>query len=377
MVRALVLVALVLVLAGPAHAGRPFLIAATDPLLAQANPVASQREAERLSAAGLNGVRLMVGWTLGVSTPSSAELARLQNAAAAAKAKRLTLVLDLFPAGSAQTPLTDAARSDFAQWAAAIARSVPSVTNVVIGNEPNLNRFWLPQFGPSGEDTAAPQFVSLLAQAYDALKAVSPAIRVWGGGLARAGSDKPGTTRDTHSPVSFITDMGIAYRASGRTAPIMDGLAYHPYMESSNVPPSRGHSDVSTTITIADYARLVALLGAAFDGTAQGGSTLPILYDEFGVESIPTPDEQQYYSGSEAASVHPVDPQTQSAYYASALRLAYCSPNVVGLAVFLFEDEHPLSAWQSGLYYANAAPKPSLKTVQWASRRVRGRGFDC
>ena len=377
MARALVVVALVLQVAAPAEAARPFLLAATDPLLAQTNPAASQREAARLSAAGLNGVRLMLPWTLGVSTPSAPELTRLQNAAAAATARRLTLVLALYPAGSSQTPLTDAARADFAQWAAAIARGVPSVRNIVVGNQPNLNRFWLPQFDSTGGDAAAPAFVSLLAQTYDALKAVSPAIRVWGGGLARSGSDRPGTARDTHSPVAFITDMGAAYRASGRTAPIMDGLAYHPYMESSSIPPSRQHSDVSTTITIADYGRLVALLGTAFDGTAQPGSTLPILYDEFGVESIPSPEEQKYYSGSEAASVHPVDPRTQSAYYASALRLAYCSPNVAGLAIFLFEDEHPLSAWQSGLYYANAVPKPSLKTLQWASRRTRGRGFDC
>ena len=35
----------------------------------------------------------------------------------------------------------------------------------------------------------------------------------------------------------------------------------------------------STTIALADYDKLVALLRTAFDGTAQQGSTLPILYD--------------------------------------------------------------------------------------------------
>ena len=377
MLRLVAVAALALAFAAPTQAARPFLLAATDPLLVQNNPAASQREAARLRNAGLSGARLMVDWTLGETVPPPLELQRLANAADAAEANGLTLVLALFPAGSSQTPLTDSARGDFAQWAAAIARGLPSVKNIVVGNQPNLNRFWLPQYGANGEDVAAPAFVALLAQTYDALKAVSPAIRVWGGGLARSGSDKPGTARDTHSPTAFISDMGAAYRASGRTTPIMDGLAYHPYMESSNIPPSRQHSDVSTTLTIADYPRLVALLGQAFDGTAQRGSTLPILYDEFGVESIPPPDEQQYYTGSEAATVHPVDPRTQSAYYASALRLAYCAPNVAGLSIFLFEDEHALSAWQSGLYYANAGPKPSLKTVQWASRRLRGRGFDC
>ena len=42
----------------------------------------------------------------------------------------------------------------------------------------------------------------------------------------------------------------------------------------------------NTSIGLADYDKLVGLLGRAFDGTAQLGSTLPIIYDEFGIESI-------------------------------------------------------------------------------------------
>ena len=38
-------------------------------------------------------------------------------------------------------------------------------------------------------------------------------------------------------------------------------------------------------MTLGDYDRLVTLLGEAFDGTAQEGEDLPILYTEFGVES--------------------------------------------------------------------------------------------
>jgi hypothetical protein len=373
----LVAILVALALTPPADASAGLLLGATDPLLAEANPLGSQREAKRLASAGLDSVRLTVEWSLGETSLPAAELARLTNAARAAKADHLRLILAIFPSGSRQTPVDAADQADFAAWAASIARSLPSVRDFVVGNEPNLNRFWLPQFGPNGEDVAAPAFVSLLAQTYDALKAVSPAIRIWGGGLARSGSDRPGTTRDTHSPVAFVTDMGAAYRASGRALPIMDGLAYHPYMENSSIPPSRQHNDTSTTITIADYARLVALLGQAFDGTAQPGSSLPILYDEFGVESLVPPDEAQYYSGSELATVRAVDPHTQAAYYASAARLAYCEPNVAGLAIFLFEDEHALAGWQSGLYYANAKAKPSLGTIRWAGRKIAHRTFAC
>ena len=52
-------------------------------------------------------------------------------------------------------------------------------------------------------------------------------------------------------------------------------------------------------------------------------------------------------------------------------------PNVAGLAIFLFEDEHALAGWQSGLYYANAKAKPSLGTIRWAGRKIAHRTFAC
>ena len=44
----------------------------------------------------------------------------------------------------------------------------------IVGNEPNLNRFWLPQFAADGSDAAATAYEQLLATTYDALKAVHP-----------------------------------------------------------------------------------------------------------------------------------------------------------------------------------------------------------
>jgi hypothetical protein len=79
--------------------------------------------------------------------------------------------------------------------------------------------------------------------------------------------------------------MGKAYRASARSRPIMDAFAYHPYMERSDLPPTFHHHPQSKTLTIADYGKLVSVLRRAFDGTKQKGSKLPLVYDEFGVES--------------------------------------------------------------------------------------------
>ena len=116
------------------------------------------------------------------------------------------------------------------------------------------------------------------------MKTAAPKVEVVGGALSHSGTDRRGTGRDTHSPAQFILDMGAAYRASHRTKPIMDAFAYHPYLERSDLPPTFRHP-LSKTLTIADYGKLVSVLGRAFDGTAQKGSKLPLVYDEFGVES--------------------------------------------------------------------------------------------
>src|SRR5207245_893859 len=168
--------------------------------------------------------------------------------------------------------------------------------------------------------------------------------------------------RDTHSPAVFIQDLGTAYRASGRTSPIMDGFAFHPYEDMSSSPPDSTHP-TTTTIALADYGKLVALLGQAFDGTAQPGSTLPILYDEYGVESLIPPADAALYSGTEPTTTKPVDEATQAAYYEQALALTFCQPNVEGIFLFHAFDEPALDRWQSGLYYANGTPKSSLPGV--------------
>jgi len=242
---------------------------------------------------------------------------------------------------------------------------------VIVGNEPNLNRFWLPQFGLDGSNAASPAYLQLLAETYDALKAVSPGVRVYGGAVSPRGNDRPGGSRPTHSPTAFIRDLGLAYRASGRTRPVMDAFVIHPYGDNSSQPPTFAHP-LSTTITIADYGKLVALLGEAFDGTAQRGSTLPIVYGEYGVESEIPPSKAGLYTGTEPATTRPVPEETQAAYYQQALGLAYCQPTVEALLLFLSRDERARPTWQSGVYYVDGTAKSSLPRVTEALDRTTG-----
>jgi len=151
----------------------------------------------------------------------------------------------------------------------------------------------------------------------------------------------------------------------------MDGLAFHPYADSSGQSPDTPHPK-STTIGLADYDRLIQSLATAFDGTAQSGATLPILYDEFGVESQIPAGKARAYTGAEPTTTRPVDEITQGQYYGRALQLAFCQPNVTGILLFHSQDEAALASWQSGVYYADGTPKSSLYAVRDALARARG-----
>jgi hypothetical protein len=296
-------------------------------------------------------------WEPGLTEPTAEELTELRNAAAAAKTHGVHLMLIVSSQGSRTTPNTPELREEFASYAASLARQLPAYREFIIGNEPNLNRFWLPQFGPDGEDVAARDYLALLAGTYDALKAVSDDIRVIGGALAPRGGDDPDSPRQTHSPTQFIRDLGRYYRESGRDDPVMDAFAHHPYLDNSKRPPDFPHPR-TTTISLADYPKLVGLLGEAFDDTAQEGSDLPILYTEFGVQTEIPPDKLDAYTNTRSpAAADAVSEQTQAEYYRQAFELACDQETVEGLFIFHVWDEADLLGWQSGLYYADHTPK--------------------
>jgi len=355
----------------PAEAGPGLVVGAAEDDARASSLVEAEAKMTLFRIAGFRAVRVTSFWTPGLTSPSEGELGVLENVATAASRNGVRLYVTVMHPGSRTTPLTDEARTEFASYAASLARAVPGVRDVIVGNEPNLNRFWLPQFGLDGSNVAAPAYLALLAQTYDALKDVSPAVKVYGGALSPRGADRPGTSRPTHSPTKFIQDLGIAYRASARDRPVMDAFAIHPYADNSSQPPTFAHP-LTTTIGVADYDKLVALLSEAFDETAQGGSDLPILYGEFGVESQIPAGKAALYTGAEPAATRPVVEDTQAAFYEQALALAFCQPNVAGMLVFHSRDERALAGWQSGVYYVDGTAKSSLSRVTEALDRTTG-----
>ena len=318
-----------------------------------------------LRLAGFKAVRITSFWVPGLSEPTPHEAIVLANVGMAAALHGVRVYISVYNEGSRTTPLTVRARKEFASYAAAIVRDNPAFRDVIIGNEPNLNRFWMPQFDLLRKGASAPAYLRLLAVTYDALKGAAPDVRVWGGALAPRGVDRPFTGRDTISPTRFLRELGEAYRKSRRALPVMDGFSFHPYPLNSSVAVDAVPTD-SDHLGLIDQDRLVRLLGKAFNGTAQVGSGMPILYDEFGIESMIPADKRALYGGVEPLTTRPVSEAAQAAAYRRAIHLAYCQSNVAAMLLFHTHDESGRPGWQSGLVYADGTPKKSLEPVRTA-----------
>ncbi len=315
---------------GHIRLGHRLLVATVDDAVRQSDPKLADDLMKVSADAGFDAVLVSSMWEPGAQAPSAQERLTLGNVVRAADAEGMQVFVFVWHGLSGTTPRTVRARHEFAAYTAALARAFPQIREVV-----------------------------------------SPHIQVIGGALAPRGSDRPGTKRDTHSPTRFIEDLGAAYRASHRSKPIMDAFSIHPYMRTSKLPPTDTHA-ASTTITIGDYPKLAELLAEAFTGTPQRGPDLPIYYTEFGVQTrIPAADRGAYTNLQSPSAADAVDPQTQARYYREALELAACQPTVRGLFVFHTFDEPDLAGWQSGLYYANQKPKPSLPAFRKSAAQAR------
>jgi hypothetical protein len=268
----------------------------------------------------------------------------------------------------------------FAAFVQQVARTYPTVTDFVIGNEPNQPRFWQPQFNARGTALSGKAYEPLLAASYDALKALNPAINVIGIGLSPRGNDNPFATSNVSiSPVRFIHDVGVAYRASKRTKPLMDELGFHPYPNQNNDPPLKGYPWPKAGFPNLD--RLKQAVWDAFNRTAQPlfaergkaapAKALKLDLDETGWQVAIPAALQSFYTGKE--SVTPIDEVTQAQYYSDIVRFVSCDPDVRSLSFFHLIDEQDLDRWQSGLMRRDASKRPAYTAVKNAIAQTQGR----
>ena len=206
-------------------------------------------------------------------------------------------------------------------------------------------------------------FGPYLAAAYDALKAVDPAISVIGVGLSPRGNDRPAAKSNiSTSPVRFIRALGAWYRASGRSRPLMDGFSFHPYPNKATDPLDRGYPWPNAGFVNLD--RIKQALWDAFHGTAQPTTMdgLKLHLDEVGWQV--STSGQAGYLGLENVVV--TDELTQAAVYAELVRRADCDPDIADVSFFGFRDDGARTGFQAALQRLDGTGRPAAEAVRAA-----------
>jgi hypothetical protein len=343
----------VLVLAPGAAASQGLLVGVDDDSLKWYGHTSSLLSI--YTSLGVGAVRVTLDWTPGESFPSGNERTELQRVGGASQRIRVVLAVT-GPATS--VPLDSASRASFCGFVANVLQRYPSIRDVAVWTEPNSSKFWQPRKG------SAAAYEALLATCWDTLHAVQPAVNVIATSAPHA---KPGR---------WYERIGKAYRASGRTLPILDTIGHNGYPETSAEAPSALHRNGS--IDEGDLDRLLTSLHKAFDGTAQpvpGSARVTIWYLEDGFQSTP-PEGGFVYSGVESDR-RPVTEDVQATQLAAAIELAYCQPAVGGFFNFELRDDPVLSGWQSGLLRPDWSPKPAYTTFFQTIAAVRAGTVSC
>jgi hypothetical protein len=192
----------------------------------------------------------------------------LDKAVPEATGRGLKVVFAMYPYPPRALMRTQAEVKAFADYVAVVARTYPSVQQFVIGNEPNQPAFWRPQLSKAGVALSARSFGRYLAAAYDTLKEIDPDIHVVGVGLSPRGNDNAAARNNlSTSPVRFLGALGAWYRRSGRTEPLMDGLAFHLYPRAATDALLRRYDWPNAGY--ADLGRVKQAFWDAFHDTAQ------------------------------------------------------------------------------------------------------------
>ncbi|HKH31691.1 MAG TPA: hypothetical protein VKA45_11600 [Gaiellaceae bacterium] len=336
---------------------------------------------------GLRENRIAVKWDSNAPTAVPNE-AGIERALAEAGPRGVNVVLSLYPLRPRALTDAPAAPAQFAAWTAIVARRFPSVRDFIVGNEPNVNNFWQPQYGPKAKAISCATYAGVLAASFDALKRVNPAIDVIGVGLSPRGNDNPGArSNPSVSPVRCIRDMGAAYKASKRTRPLMDELSFHPFPNLSTDPLGRGYQWPNAGL--ANLDRIKQAVWDAFYATGQpvfpessfgrfgslsaiaAADSLRFRLNEVGWQVEIVPSARGAYFGRE--NVATTDETSQAEIYSQAIPFIACDPAVRSLLFFHLIDDPNLDRWQSGMIRADGTKRPSYESVKAAIARTGGR----
>lgn len=288
----------------------------------------------------------------------------LDKAVPAAVLRGLRVVFAIYPYPPSALTRTASEATAFGEYAALVARTYPQVRQFVIGNEPNQPAFWRPQLSRRGVVLSAPAFGRYLAAAYDALKEVDSEITVVGVGLSPRGNDNPlARSNVSTSPVRFLSSLGTWYRHSGRTLPLMDGFAFHPYPRVATDPLLRAYDWPNAGF--ADIRRIKQAFWDAFHDTPQPTTAdgLKLYLNEVGwqVRTTGLPG----YTGVENVPV--TTERKQAAVYGDLVRRSACDPDIAEVNFFGFYDDVSRDhGFQAALNRLDGTPRPAAAAVSAA-----------
>jgi hypothetical protein len=297
-----------------------------------------------LRAANLTDDRITVVQAPGEIAPSVNETAFLDRSLPVARDRGVNVVLAIYPAR-----LADYNAATFCPFAVGVAKRYPWIKEIILGNEPN-----------KGADAAA--YVQLLAACYDQLKPLG--VTVIGGALSPRK-----TTAASFSPVLYIAELGKAYKALGRSTPVMDAFDFHPYPNPDRIQQGVQAGYDWPNAGMPDLPRLYQAFEDAFGGSGQPTfrSSLRMRLNEAGWQAAVPAQFGSHYVGTENNPT--VDEPTQARFYRDLIGYVSCDPLVVQLLLFHLVDEKELGAeaggggWQSGMMRADLSKRDSYAAV--------------
>src|SRR5262249_16856041 len=154
--------------------------------------------------------RVELNWTSGQTQMSPRDVGSLTSMVAAGAGMRI--VVTVF-GRAVDAPVDAAGRESYCAYVRDLLSRFPAINDVVIWNEANLGYFWQPQFNADGTSAAPAAYEALLARCWDVLHTFRPSVNLIMTTSPSGNDDPTAASNVSHSPGSFIRDMGSAYRA--------------------------------------------------------------------------------------------------------------------------------------------------------------------
>ena len=222
----------------------------------------------QLAEVGLKKNVIRVTWNPDDPSALPPESGQIDALLPIASANGIRVVFAVYQARATALASSPVAVAQFSAWLGSLARRFPQVRQYIGPNEPNQPRFWQPQFDEGCGNASGAAYFTAMSAMYDALKAADGGIRVVGVALSPRGNDNcRAASNVSTSPVRFLRALGQAYRGSGRRAPLMEALSFHPYPNENTHEPGRGYT--WPNVGVPNLGRLKQAVRDAFGGTAQ------------------------------------------------------------------------------------------------------------